>query len=130
MVLRMACPTKRNGSDNWYFRRRIPADVQGILAEMPKAQRPRNWYAAHINISLGTSDRNVAKAKCPEVGAEVEQAMAALRDGPKPLIPMQIAALSGELYKAFAEGLEGDPVLTPRQWLHVAEMNEAARRGE
>lgn len=35
MVLRMACPTKRKGSDNWYYRRRIPKDVQGIVAGLP-----------------------------------------------------------------------------------------------
>lgn len=40
MVLRMACPTKRHGSDNWYFRRQIPADVRAILEKLPKSQRP------------------------------------------------------------------------------------------
>jgi hypothetical protein len=63
----MACPTKRPGSDNWYFRRRIPADVQAILAKMPKTQRPQNWYAAHISIPLKTPERSAAKAKCVEV---------------------------------------------------------------
>jgi hypothetical protein len=33
MVWRMACPTKRKGSDNWYYRRTIPADVKAIFAE-------------------------------------------------------------------------------------------------
>ena len=54
MVLRMACPTKRKRSDTWYFRRRIPADVQAILAKMPKAQWLRNWYAAYISLALLT----------------------------------------------------------------------------
>lgn len=31
MVLRMACPTKRLGSNNWYYRRTIPKDVQALL---------------------------------------------------------------------------------------------------
>lgn len=52
MVLGMACPTKRQGSDNWYFRRQIPADVRAILAKLPKSQRPANWYRTHISISL------------------------------------------------------------------------------
>jgi hypothetical protein len=78
MVLRMACPTKRKGSDNWYFRRTIPADVRTILDKAPQAQRPRNWYRTHISISLKTADRATAKAKCPEVAAEVERTMAAL----------------------------------------------------
>jgi hypothetical protein len=91
----MACPTKRPGSDNWYFRRRIPTDVQAILAKMPKSQRPRNWYAKHISISLKTSDRAAAKTKCPEIAAEVERQLKALREGPKALTAKQISALSG-----------------------------------
>jgi integrase len=126
----MACPTKRRGSDNWYYRKRIPADVQAILAKLPKDQRPPSWFKDHISISLKTSDRTAAKAKCPEVAAEVERTMAALRAGPKPLTDKQISALSGELYKAFAEGFEDNPILTTEQWLHVADLNEQARRGE
>lgn len=130
MVLRMACPTKRRGSDNWYYRKRIPADVQAILAKLPKDQRPPSWFKDHISISLKTADRAAAKAKCPDVAAEVEHTMATLRAGPKPLTPKQISALSGELYRAFAEGLEDNPVLTAEQWLRVSEMNEEARRGD
>jgi integrase len=39
MVLRMACPTKRKGSDNWYYRRTIPADVRAILLKVAKERR-------------------------------------------------------------------------------------------
>ncbi|WP_409190626.1 DUF6538 domain-containing protein [Bradyrhizobium sp. RDM4] len=61
MVLRMACPTtKRRGSDNWYYRKRIPADVRSILAKLPKDQRPPSWFKDHISISLKTSDRTAA----------------------------------------------------------------------
>ncbi|WP_299806068.1 recombinase family protein [Tardiphaga sp.] len=70
----MACPTKRTGSDNWYYRRRIPANVRAALAKVPKAQRPPGWFKDHISISLGTADRAQAKAKCPQVAAEVEAA--------------------------------------------------------
>jgi hypothetical protein len=27
----MACPTRRKGSDNWYYRRTIPADIRVTL---------------------------------------------------------------------------------------------------
>ena len=70
MVLRMACPTRRTGSDNWYYRRTIPADVRRILEKLPKERRPRGWYKTHISISLGTADRAAAKTKCPEIAAE------------------------------------------------------------
>lgn len=84
MVLRMACPTKRPGSDNWYFRLKMPADVQAILGKLPKAQRPRNWYRSEIMISLNMislnmADRAAAKARCPEIAAEVEKQIAGRR---------------------------------------------------
>ena len=130
MVLRMACPTKRQGSDNWYFRRQIPADVRAILEGLPKSQRPVNWYRTHISISLKTADRAAAKALCPEIAARVESQMATLRAGPCPLSHKQVVALSGELYKAFAEGLEDNPRISAEAWRKVAEDNEAARRGD
>ncbi|MGM4929717.1 DUF6538 domain-containing protein [Tardiphaga sp. 619_E2_N8_5] len=125
----MTCPTKRKGSENWHFRRRIPAEIRSILAKLPKSQRPKNWYATEIAISLGTADRAAAKAKFPEIADEVEKTMARLRAGPVPLTPKQINALSGELYGALAEGLEENPVLTAEQWLKVATKNEEARQG-
>lgn len=130
MILRMTCPTKRPGSDNWYFRKRIPADVQAILAKLPKDQRPANWYKDQISISLRTADRSVAKARCPDVAGQVERTMGTLRAGPKPLTPKQINALSGELYVGLAEALEGTSVVTPNQWSRVAEVNEQVRRGQ
>src|SRR5262249_47547883 len=127
MVLRMACPTKRSGSDNWYYRRKIPADVKAILEKLPKERHPPGWYKEHISISLGTADRTTAKAKCGEVTASVERQLKALREGPKALTAKQITALSGIAYRAFAEGLENDPSLTVEGWLRVAEANEAAK---
>lgn len=129
MVLRMACPTKRAGSDNWYYRRKIPADVQAILTKLPQARRPRNWYRTEIMISLKTADRTKAKARCPEIAAEVEKQIESLRAGPKTLTPKQIAALAGELYKGFTEGLEEDPVLSAKKWREIGKVNEAAREG-
>lgn len=129
MVLRMPCPTKRKGSDRWYFRRTIPSDVQRILAKLTASKRPRNWYKNQIWISLGTADRTLAKAKCPEVAAEVERQIKALREGPKPLTAKQMSALSGEVYKAFALGGENDPVLSSKKWLAVANARHDDRDG-
>ncbi|WP_157817109.1 hypothetical protein [Bradyrhizobium sp. SK17] len=107
-----------------------PERCSSDLGEVAKDRRPPNWFKDHISISLRTADRTAAKAKCPEVAAEVERTMSALRDGPKPLTDKQISALSGELYGAFAEALEDTSVPTTEQWLRVAELNEQARRGE
>jgi hypothetical protein len=94
VLLRMPSLTKRKGSDNWYYRRTIPAEIKRVLAKLPSEKRPRNWYKTHIAISLGTADRTAAKAKCPDVAAAVERQMQALRDGPKPLTTKQITNLS------------------------------------
>lgn len=120
---------KRKGSDNWYFRRTIPADVQRILAKLPRGKRPSNWYKTHIAISLGTPDRAAAKAKCPDVAAAVERQLQMLREGPKPLSAKQITALSGEVYRAFAQGLEDNPVLSPEQWRDIGAGARDARKG-
>lgn len=122
--------TKRNGSSNWYYRRRIPTDVQRILATLPKEKRPRNWHRTDIWISLRTADRAIAKERCPAIAAGVEQRMKMLREGPKDLKPQQLSALSGLAYKAFAENLETDPALSAAQWREVAEANREARHGE
>lgn len=63
--------------------RTIPADVQAILER--NGRRPQGWYKTHIIISLGTSDRAAAKAKCSAVASDVERHLKALRDGPRPL---------------------------------------------
>jgi hypothetical protein len=130
VVLRMPCPTKRSGSDNCYYRRTIPADVQTILQKLPKERRPRGWYKTHISISLGTADRSAAKAKCPEIAATVERKIKALREGPKPLSAKQVSALSGIVYRAFAEGLENNPGLTANGWQQVARANRLAQQGK
>jgi integrase len=129
MVLRMPCPTKRSGSDNWYYRSKIPTDVQAVLQKLPKERRPPGWYKTHVSISLGTADRAAAKEKCGEVTARVARQFKAFRDGPKALTAKQIAALSGIAYRAFAETLEANPGLTMEGWLNVAKANEAAKRG-
>ena len=101
---------KRNGSDNWYYRRTIPADVRRILEKLPKDRRPRGWYQTHIMISTGTPDRTAAKTTGAEIAANVERQLKALRDGPKPLTAKQVSALSGIAYRAFAERLRTIPV--------------------
>jgi hypothetical protein len=59
--------------------RTIPADVQAILER--NGRRPQGWYKTHIIISLGTSDRAAAKAKCSAAASDVERHLKALRDG-------------------------------------------------
>ena len=72
-VLRMVSLFKRNGSDNWYYRRTIPADVRRILEKATKKVRRRGWYQTHIMISTGTPDRAAAKTAGAEIAANVER---------------------------------------------------------
>lgn len=129
-MLKVVSLTKRNGSNNWWYRLTIPADVQRILAKLPNHPRPKGWFATHIMITTGTPDRTLAKAKAVDIAAGVERQFKALREGPRPLTAKQISALSGIAYRAFAEGLENNPGLTSQQWLLVADANKAAQRGE
>ena len=89
-VLRMVSLVKRNGSDNWYYRRTIPADVRRILEKATKKVRRRGWYQTHIMISTGTPDRAAAKTAGAEIAANVERQFKALRDGPKALNAKQV----------------------------------------
>jgi hypothetical protein len=89
-VLRMVSLFKRNGSDNWYYRRTIPADVRRILEKATKKVRRRGWYQTHILISTGTPDRAAAKTAGAEIAANVERQFKALRDGPKALNAKQV----------------------------------------
>lgn len=104
-VLRMVSLVKRNGSDNWYYRRTIPVDVRRILEKATKKARHSGWYQTHIMISTGTPDRAVAKTAGAEIAANVEREFKALRDGPKALTAKHVSTLSGIAYRAFAEGL-------------------------
>ena len=80
MLLRAVSLTKRVGSENWYYRRSVPADVQRILRDSPQTSRPIGWYQTHISISLRTPDRATAKVRGAEVAADVERLFARLRD--------------------------------------------------
>lgn len=87
MVLRMARPTKRRGSERWRFRRRVPSDlVQRLVGE--KLLIPVGDFAmsatigSDIRFSLGTADPSIAKLRSAEVdklAAQLNSATAALK---------------------------------------------------
>jgi len=128
-VLRMARPIKRSGSDNWYYRNRIPQDVLEVLAKLPRHQWPKGWGKGDIWISLKTPDRDLAKVRHAVISASVERKFRAYRGGPQALTTKQISALSGTAYNAFAKGLEDNPGLTVEGWLSVASQNHLAQQG-
>lgn len=129
MVLHMPSPTKRNGSDNWYFRRRLPNEVKAIVAAMPKEQRPNGWSTHEVWISLGTPDRDKAKALYSEVAISVDQQIAALLMGPQPLTQKQIIALAGVAYREML-GMVDDEPGAPEAWGQVLRLHGQAREAD
>ena len=76
--------------------RTIPADVQAILER--NGRRPQSWYKTHIIISLGTSDRAAAKAKCSAAASDRAPPESTSRWAPATHGPKQVSALSGIAY--------------------------------
>lgn len=74
MGLRMVSPAKRDGSANYVFRKRVPADVLAklrdklIVIEFPAMGTAKERLAhchvgSQIKVSLGTRDPEIAKAR-------------------------------------------------------------------
>ena len=129
MVLRMARPAKRKGTANHQYRKRIPPDVQKRLQNLPAAYRPSGWGKTEIVISTKTADARKAKAEHARISAEVEAYIERLRSKVQSLSQKQATALSGKIYRAFAEALEDNPGETKR-WSKVLLDNAKARSGK
>jgi hypothetical protein len=126
----MACPIRRRGSDNWYYRRTIPADVRAILQKIAKERRPRGLVQdAHQHLSRHCRSR-CRQGECAEIAAEVERQLKALREGPKALTAKQVSILSGIVYRTSVQELEDNPGLTSEGWLKFAEKNGLAQQGK
>jgi hypothetical protein len=140
MVLCMARPTRRKGSVNCQFRKRVPADIlakaQGrrVTFRLPSSDGNGPIIVSvtigrEISFSLRTSDAGCAKERQAAALLQFERWCDNFRTGPKSLTHKEQVALAGVLYSAFAKGLEDDPgpaVL----WERVREMNEFAISGE
>lgn len=94
MVLKTVSLTKRIGSDNWYYRRAIPADVQPVLLSRSQQSRPEGWYRTHISISLRTSDRKIARTRGAVVAALTERLIADLRGDPVLVEPIKSRSIT------------------------------------
>ena len=70
MVLRMARPISRKGTNNVSYRKRIPADVKRILDKLPKSFRSAGWGRDEIVIATGTADKRKADAELARIAAE------------------------------------------------------------
>lgn len=140
MVLHMTRPAKRPDSSFLTFRKRVPASLKdkargrSVTFQFPEAGESNPAAVVtvtmgdFVKVSLRTREPSVAKARTGIAEAHLQQVWEALKAGPKRLTHKQIVALSGELYKTFAEILEDDPGATA-MWQKVIEDNEAAQKG-
>ena len=81
-----------------------------------------------VTVSLGTRDPAEAKVRQSKVLSYLGGVWQSLREGPRRLTAKEVVALSGMLYRAFAEALEDDPG-SPATWDCVVATNIAAQAG-
>ncbi|WP_457798835.1 DUF6538 domain-containing protein [Methylocystis sp. S23] len=129
MVLRMARPITRKGTNNPAFRKRIPEDIKRILDKLPASYRPTGWGKNEIVISLRTPDKRKAAAEHARISADVEARFAALRAGVKALSQKEAVALAGTIYRAYAESLEDNPGAAEK-WEKLLIGNVVAKAGK
>lgn len=129
MVLRMARPITRKGTNNVSYRKRLPADVKRILDKLPKSFRPTGWGRNEIVIATGTADKRKADAELARIAAEIESRFTRLRAGVRTLSHKEAVALAGTIYRAFADSLEDNPG-SPEKWEKMLVGNLVAKVGK
>lgn len=127
MVLQMARSTKRPGSLNNQFVRRVPADLVDRLkgrtlrfslpsGELGQPDIPvRSKAGVHIAFSLQTADKTLTTVRHAAALAQVEALFKAERTGPLDLSFKQIQALAGIAYRRLVADNEEDPG-QPHDW--------------
>ena len=122
MVLRMARPTRRLGSRNAQFQRRVPADVlevaRGRRVALSLPPETVGGDPIGITVTLGdvlrfslrTDDKALRELRHATVVQQLERAYQAILAGPRRLNPKERTALSGVLYHDLASRFEDDPV--------------------
>jgi len=122
MVLIMARPTRRSGSNNSYFRKRVPADVLRVArgqsitftfaGDSPGEPEVsvRATIGSEVKVSLRTRDPAITRFRHGLALSQFERMCEAFRKGPRPLTPRQCVALSGLLYRMLEQAFYDDPV--------------------
>lgn len=100
MGLRMATPWKHPNSGIFWLRRRVPADLIGVLGRREEKR------------SLRTRDPAEAKSAYVRAAAEIEARWASLRQGFQMLTHKQMIALAGEYYREMVAAGEDNPPRT------------------
>jgi hypothetical protein len=138
--LRMPRPTRRRGTDCFWFRRRLHKGERPSVLGRPlvvhfPATSNDPAFSTHvekigneINFSLRTRDRATAEARHGLAMAHIRSYFAALKEGQRQLTHEQIVGLSGEIYRLFVKNFKEAPG-DPETWAAVKAVNRAAREG-
>lgn len=112
----MPRPYKHQKTGVYYLKMRTPADLVR-LGEPTQVKR-----------SLGTKDWAEAKIRHADMLTKLNRAWEARRRGPQPIPFVQLAALSGRIYRQFMDASQDEPG-TPEMWDQLARIgNEAIAR--
>jgi integrase len=137
MVLRMARPTRRPGSNNSYLRKRVPADVLRIAqgqsvsftfpGESPDEREVVSvvTIAPVIKVSLRTRDPALTRLRHGLALSQFERVCEAFRKGPQALTKRQIVVLSGLIYRKINQAFHDDAV-DANWWQTVQEVVDNA----
>jgi integrase len=133
MVFLMARPTKRSGSSNGLFKKRVPSDVLPLargkeimfsLPEAPTCEKRlvvRATVGEHVAFSLRTADPALVNFRHAAALEQFERACGAFRRGPQRLTNRRHVELAGVLYDNLAYGFEEEPI-DAAWWGTVAEV--------
>lgn len=97
MGLRMATPWKHPSSGIYWLRRRVPADLVGLVGRREEKR------------SLRTRDPAEAKSAYLKAAAELEARWSSLRQGTKRISHKEATAIAGEFYRRLVSDHENDP---------------------
>jgi integrase len=141
MVFAMSRPVSRPNSSFAQFRKRVPADIQRlakgkqIVFKLPPdfPGKPdlvvSTKLGSELTFSLRTRDPALVKLRHAAASTQLETHFRTLRSGPRPLSKKTRVALSGLLYKIFADCCENEPG-DPELWRRVQDANEYALNGQ
>lgn len=137
MVLFMTRPTKRSGSSNKQFRKRVPPDVQRvargetIVFSLPKSLSGDECIEVsaqirtHVEFSLRTSEPALVKLRLNRASEHFERTIAAYREGPRRLEHKERVSIAGILYRDLSQSFEDTPG-EAEIWRLVREANDRA----
>lgn len=114
MSLRMPRPWPHPRTGVYYLRQRRPAEFKDVIFDQKVAitvgdQTRHVAVGDLVKVSLGTKDREEAKARHREADAALQHFWQRHREGPQPLVQKQIQALAGLLYTELVAMMDSEP---------------------